>query len=86
MIVDLTAHLRRRAWTLGAVVLAVLVLALTGPRPADTGDGGALAGVIGDGCPVVDGESFRWIWPARVTDSGPMEWHPAVFLARVDAT
>ena len=83
MIGRLTPHVGQRAWTIAGVVGLAVVFELVGPGPGDCDDGAAIERVIGPGSPLVGAESFGWVWPERVENSGSLEWHPAVFLGRI---
>ena len=76
-------HLVGRARLLLGVVALSSVWMFSGPSPQDNADADAVNRLCSDErCPVATEGTFKWVWPERVVESGPMSWHPAVFLAR----
>ncbi len=76
------SHLIGRArLLLGAAALSSAWI-FSGPAPQDNADADAVNRLCaGERCPVATEGTFNWVWPKRVAASGPMSWHPAVFLA-----
>lgn len=75
-------HLRDRRAPLALVGAAALAAALAEQWP-DSYDparaGGELAARSGL---EIDGATFSWVFPRRVADAGPFDWHAAAFAAR----
>ncbi|MFO8073563.1 MAG: hypothetical protein R6V85_17000 [Polyangia bacterium] len=82
----ISRHLALRASTLVVAAALATAQSLHGPGPQPAAGAAAVEALVSDrDGPLVDPGSFRWVRPARVASSGPMEWHPAVFLARPSA-
>ncbi len=76
------SHFVGRARLLLVAVVLSSAWIFSGPSPQDNADADAVNRLCaGERCPVVTEGTFRWVWPKRVAESGPMSWHPAVFLA-----
>jgi hypothetical protein len=75
-------HLKSRRLALALFVAAALVAALAERWPRSFEPARAAAELTARFGAGLETQAFSWVDPARVAETGPFDWHAAVFLAR----
>jgi hypothetical protein len=78
-------HLKNRRAALAFVGVAALVATFSDRWPSTVEPTRAAAQLMTKSGPRLEERAFSWVFPERVARTGPLEWHPAVFIAREDA-